>query len=221
MRKQGFGIIMGAALLLGATTTALAGQQIGAAGHLSTLGVGGNVAVALSPQLGLRLGLSVQPWEPTREVEDVSVTATFSSPVYSGLVDLYPFGGTFHLTGGIVQFGDNITVVGTPVRAIDVNGVTYQPSQVGNVTAVVVTRKRAPYVGIGWGNAAGGAFGVTFDVGVALQGEPGLQVTTDGPFANDPIFQANLDAEVAEIEGDIAQFKYYPVIALGVAFGAF
>ena len=62
---------------------------------------------------------------------------------------------------------------------------------------------------------------MTLDLGVVLQGEPTLQVTADGEFAADPIFQANLDAEVAQLEDDISSFKYYPVISVGLAFGTF
>ncbi len=213
--------VVGALVVWAATSPVLEAQQMGASGHVSTLGVGGNLAVALSPNLGVRVGLSVQPWEPSREVEDVDVTASFSSPVYAALLDLFPFRGSFHLTGGMIQFGDNISMVGTPVRPVEVNGVTYQPSDVGNVTAVLVTKKRAPYLGIGWGNPTRGAFGMTLDLGVAFQGEPGLQVTASGPYAGDPTFQANLDAEVARIEDDISSFKYYPVVAIGLSFGTF
>ncbi len=213
------GIFTVAGAVPGATT--LEAQQIGASGHVSTLGIGGNLALGLSPIFGVRAGLSVQPWEPEREIDDVAVTASFSSPVYSLLVDFHPFMGSFHLTGGMIQFGDNISMVGTPVRPVEVNGVTYQPSEVGSVTAVIVTKKRTPYLGIGWGSPAKSAFGVTFDVGVAFQGRPGLQVTADGPFAGDPLFQANLDAEVARLEDDISSFKYYPVVSIGLGFGAF
>ena len=214
-------ILLGAALSCMLVMAApLRAQNIGVAGHASTLGVGGEVTLGLSPQLGVRGRVSVQPWEPNRIIDEVDVTASFSSPVYSGFVDFYPFGGSFHLTGGLVHFSAPITLFGTPVAPVEVNGSMYDPSQIGDVEVEVQTKERAPYAGIGFGRPSGYGFGMFVDMGVVFQGEPTLNVQFDGPFANDPTFQQNLDVEIAQVEDDISSFKYYPVLSIGLRFGA-
>lgn len=208
------------ALTLGMVTTPVSAQSIGLAGHASTLGLGGGVAVSLSPMVSLRGRVSFQPYEPNRIVDEIDVTASLSSRAYSALVDVHPFAGSFHVSAGLVQFSEPIKVVGQPLQEVEVNGQMYQPSEIGSVEAVLRTKERAPYAGIGWGKAAG-SLGLLFDLGVVFQGEPQLEVTVDGPFASDPIFQQNLDAEVAEVEGDLSGFKFYPVLSVGFSIGAF
>ncbi len=205
---------------LGFTPGSALAQGIGLAGHASTLGVGGTIGFAVSPMVSVRARASFQPWEPQRIVDDIDVTATLSPRSYAGFVDVHPFAGSFHLTGGLVQFSAPISVVGQPLASVEINGQMYDPSQVGSVEAVVRTKERAPYAGIGWGKAAG-SFGLMLDLGVVFQGEPQLEVTIDGPFSSDPLFQQNLEAEVTQIESDISDFKYYPVLSVGFSIGAF
>lgn len=209
-----------AVAMLALVASPAAAQGIGIAGHASTLGVGGDLGIALSPVVSVRARASFQPWEPSRVVDDIDVTATLSSRTYAAFVDLHPFAGSFHISGGLVQFSAPITVVGQPLSSVEINGSMYEPDQVGRVEAIVRTKERAPYAGIGWGKAAG-SFGMMLDLGVVFQGEPQLEVTVDGPFSSDPVFQQNLNAEVAEVENDISGFKYYPVISLGFSLGGF
>jgi len=195
-------------------------QGVGLAGHASTLGLGGEITVGLSPNLGVRGRVSMQPWEPSRIVDDLDIKASFASPVYSGFVDLYPFGGSFHLTGGMVHFSSPITMTGSALAPVEVNGAMYEPEQIGNVAVRVLTKETAPYAGFGFGRPGRGGFGLFVDLGVVFQGEPGLDVQVDGPFANDALFQQNLDLEVARAEQDISAFKYYPVLSVGVSLGS-
>ncbi len=208
------------ALTLGLLAGPLSAQGIGLSAHASTLGVGGELAFSLSPVVSVRARASFQPWEPQGVVDDVDVTATLSPRTYAALVDLYPFAGSFHLTGGLVQFSAPISIVGQPINAVEINGQMYDPAEVGSVQAIVRTKERAPYAGIGWGKAAG-SFGLMLDLGVVFQGEPQLEVITDGPFSSDAVFQQNLDAEVSRVENDISDFKYYPVLSIGFSIGAF
>lgn len=194
-------------------------QDFGLAGHVGTLGIGAGAAFEVNSRLALRAAISVQPWEPNRVVEDVDVTASFASPAYSGRVDLYPFAGAFRLSGGVVHFSEPITLVGTPVGPVEVNGTMYDPADVGDVAVRVMTRESAPYLGVGFGRVSGAGLGVFMDLGVVFQGEPTLDVAFDGPFANQPAFQQNLQVEVAEVEDDISGYKYFPVLSVGVRFG--
>ena len=209
------------ALTLGLVASPASAQSIGIAGHASTLGLGGEVAYSVSPMVSVRARASFQLWEPNRIVDELDVTATLSSRAYGLLVDVHPFTGSFHVTGGLVQFSAPIKVVGQPLNDVEINGIMYDPSEIGSVQALLRTKERAPYAGIGWGKAAG-SLGLMFDLGVVFQGEPQLEVTVDGPLlSSDPIFQQNLDAEVAEVQGDLAGFRYYPVLSVGFSVGAF
>jgi len=192
--------------------------QIGFTANAGTLGVGADVALSLSPMLGIRGRASFQPWEPTYTVDEVEVTAQMQSPNFSAFVDFMPFGTSIRLVGGVVRFGSNIEVIGVPLEAVDVIGVTYQPNEIGTLTGVIVTKEFAPYAGIGFGNPMG-RFGLVVDLGVAFQGRPELEVSADGPFGNEPQFQSNLNVEVQQAEEDLQSFRFFPVISLGLSIG--
>ena len=76
----------------------------------------------------------------------------------------------------------------------------------------------APYLGIGWGNAAevseGDSFGIGFslDVGAFYQGNPDVVITE----SSGTVSAADLAAEAAQIEDDISDFKFFPVVTLGI-----
>ena len=70
----------------------------------------------------------------------------------------------------------------------------------------------------------GGRWGVSFDFGVIYQGSPHVDLTTDLNLGV-PIpcrVQTALDAATAEeeqrLERELEDYRYYPVVALGIVF---
>lgn len=212
------GLVAGGFSLGADLTPAPLGAQVGLTANAGTLGIGADVSMSLGPMLGIRGRASIQPWEPTYTVDQVEVTAQMQSPNFSAFIDFYPLGSSLRLVGGAVRFGSNIEVVGVPLEAVEVNGVMYEPNQIGTLTGLIVTREIAPYAGIGFGNPMG-RFGLVVDLGVAFQGRPDLQVSADGLFANETVFQTNLDAEVQQAEQDLEAFRYFPVVSIGFSIG--
>jgi len=102
----------------------------------------------------------------------------------------------------------------------DINGVSYSAAQVGNLRGNVDFNSIAPYLGIGWGNpfGSGGNWSFSCDLGVVFQGSPNVSLAADGQFADDPAFQANLEAERRDLEDELDSYKYYPVVSLGVTY---
>ena len=77
----------------------------------------------------------------------------------------------------------------------------------------------APYVGIGWGNAADDntldlpiAVGFSLDIGAFYQGSPDVLLTDSSGL----VPAADLALEQAQLEDDLSGFKFYPVITLGI-----
>ena len=211
------GFVLGAAPAA-AQSAPLSEVGFGVAAHASTLGLGGDLAVSFGSRLGARARLSFQPYSPSATWDDqVDLTVDMESPTFALLVDFFPTGGGLRGTAGLVRFNDGFEIDATLSEAVDFNGTTYQPSDIGRVFGVVSGKTTAPYLGIGWGNAAmGSPVGVTVDLGVAFYGSPEVNLDAEGPFANDPTFRANLEAERSELQADIEGFKYYPVLSVGV-----
>jgi hypothetical protein len=78
----------------------------------------------------------------------------------------------------------------------------------------------APYVGIGWDTTFGkdNCFGLVFELGVLYQGSPDVNLVSSGPIASDPTFQAELAKETAALQDDLDEYKFYPVVAVGLSY---
>ncbi len=80
-------------------------------------------------------------------------------------------------------------------------------------------RQRQPCVGVGVGNPRGQRLSINFDAGVGFGTQPTVEVTAEGPLAEDPItgpeYLAGVDQKVTEIEEALPTFlRFYPVFSI-------
>ncbi len=205
------------ALLL--VPAAARGQDIGVgvAAHLGTLGLGADVAVSVHSNIGFRTGANVFPFGISIESSDVDYDLSLPSPQFLLLADLYPV-GAFRLSGGLMISSTDFELEAKLAEPVEIGGTTYTPAQLGSLTGTFGTRTVSPYLGIGFGNPARTRLGFFFDLGIAFHGTPEVSAVANGPVALLPGFQQDLDAEVQEIQDDVDEWKFYPVLSLGVAF---
>ncbi len=215
MRKV---IRLGAMIAILGVPSAARAQQVGAAVHLGTLGLGADVALAVQPKIGVRAGANFFPFDIAIESSDVDYNLSLPSPQFLLLVDLYPLGG-IRLSGGVMVSASDFELTGELVDAVEIGGTTYTPDQLGSLTGALGTRTVSPYLGVGYGNPARGRVGFFFDLGLAFHGTPEVSAGASGPVAALPEFQQDLAREIEEIQDDVDGYKVYPVLSLGVSFG--
>lgn len=77
-----------------------------------------------------------------------------------------------------------------------------------------------PFAGLGWNTVFGkdGHWGFIFELGVIFQGTPEANLSITGPLKNDAAFQANLAKEERNLQDELDNYEYYPVIALGLSY---
>lgn len=217
MRKRA--MIAGAALaMVLAFDGSAAAQGLMVAGRFGTLGLGVDASVAVGSRLALRAGAGFQPWEPSHVIDEIDFELELRSPAWLVAADLY-VAGPLRLSGGLAAFGSDISVRARLTEDVEIGNGTYSPSEIGTLTGDFDTNDVAPWVAIGFGRATGRGVGLTFDLGVAFQGEPVVSLASDGPLADTPEFQANLAREEQNIQDDAKLVKLYPVVSLGITIG--
>lgn len=179
----------------------------------STLGVGLEVAVPLNECVAFRVGVNrfTRSFNTSTGSANSQVNYNGNLKLSSGelLLDWHPFEGIAHLTAGVL-YNDNKFDLNS-VGPFTVNGVQYNA---GTVSAKVTFNKAAPYLGFGWsGQAKKQGWSIKSDFGVLFQGSPKATLS-----ASDPAVAANLAAEQAILNDKLKNYKYYPVLSIGIGY---
>lgn len=172
------------------------------------------------PSVQLRAGVGKGSYDRQVSEGQLDYDGTLELSNYSAMLDFYPGGRSFRLSVGAVANDNRIDLLATGTGTYVLDGVSYDISSVGNITGDVTFNSFSPYVGIGFGNPLGSSrrVGVTLDIGAMYQGEPKLhlQANPTNPAVLPPGFNDHLEAERAATEAEMSEYKYYPVVALGL-----
>jgi len=205
-----FGIVACAAV---APTATADGFGLGV--KAGTLGLGVEATVGLTGRLNLRAGFNSYTYHYDETAGDVRYDADLELRSTAAIVDWHPFAGTFRLSAGLLSNKNGANLTATPTSNQTIGGVVYTPSQIGTLNGTVSFKKTAPYLGLGFGNAAAKSKGLGFstELGVLFQGKPDARLTSTGS-----VSQADLRAEEQKIENDLDSFKTYPVLGVGLSY---
>jgi len=196
-------------------------EGIGVTGRISTLGLGVEVTKSMTTALNARVGFNTWSYnENFSDNDGIEYEFNLELRSMSALLDWHPFNGGFRLSGGLFYNKNNITATAKPKSSYSIGNSTYTAAQIGSVTANIDFKTMVPYLGIGWGNAVGKdkRLGIVFDLGIVYQGSPDVSMQATGLVASDPTFQADLAREEQELQNDVDEFKYYPVVSLGISY---
>jgi hypothetical protein len=181
-----------------------------------TLGFGVELSYPLSQRLGLRLNADSYKYSKTFKQEDIEYDGKATLKTGSLLIDWYPFANNFRVSAGPMYNGNKVDLTSQPGNVV-VNGTTYQATIEGQVNF----KKYVPYAGIGYGRPIGTGLSLTFDLGVIFQGTPTATLTGT---CTSPVpgacntFQSDLAAQQQTANDDLKNFRYYPVVSLGLAY---
>ncbi|WP_374470141.1 hypothetical protein [Phenylobacterium sp.] len=134
--------------------------------------------------------------------------------------DWHPGGSAFLVSGG-AYFGDRkLDLTARPTGPVEIGGATFTPAQVGRIDGKAKLSSAQPFVGVGFDNTftTERAWGFRALVGVSFSDDPDVSLqASGGTLSGDPTFQARLRQEEADIRDDAKDFKYYPVVQIGVS----
>lgn len=211
--------------LFGALSVAASVQAgTGVAVEIGSTGVGAHVSVPIRPNLNVRFGVNYAKYSTTRNTDDAHYDLDLQLKTVDALVDYFPGDSGFRVSGGAVYNGNQFGTLARPANGsvYTLNNNTYPASTAGTIDGTVDFHKVAPYLGIGWGNAATApGWGFAADLGVLFQGAPNSTLGNRGCTASSAIctrLANDLVAENLKLKDEMKDFKFYPVLRVGVSY---
>lgn len=200
--------------------TSYAGNY-GLGGTVGTTGIGVEGKMAVSDNIALRGTLTTAPVSRSATIDDVDYEADLNFNNVGGFVDLYPFQNGFHFSGGAYAGDKSVDLLGTPGPAttVEIGGTTYTGAQIGTLTGDVSYNDVAPFVGIGFDGfmKRNRNWSMNARAGVMFVGSPDVNLTAAGGLiSGSPMVQAELQNEIDNLEDELDDYKYYPVVTLGI-----
>jgi hypothetical protein len=209
------GALMAAVAMFGAGGAAAAdggNWSIGVSG--GTLGISPEIGYRFNSHVGLRANGGFFDYERSDEVEGNEFDGTLKLNSFGAMADFYPFGGSFRISAGVRSNSNKIELVGDD-DSYEIGDFTFTSAEVGTLRGEADFKNMAPTASLGWGGTLARGFSFGFEIGLMMQGAPRLSLTsTGGTQSSNGAFQAELAQERAEMEEDIEDYKFWPVIQL-------
>src|SRR3989475_12188135 len=185
-----------------------------------TLGGGVDLSYALSQRAAVRLNADGYNRTQSKTHDNIDYDMKLKLQTGSLVGDWFPFANNFRISAGAMLNRNKFSMKGLPTGGtFTINGTTYPASDVGSFDATVDFNKGAPYFGIGYGRPINSGLSLTFDLGVMFQGAPHSKIdVTCGTTLQCSQLQSDAAAEQARLDDSLHNFKYYPVVSLGLAY---
>lgn len=170
--------------------------------------------------IALRGNFNYLDFSVDEEYDDIDYEGNFDATTFGGFVDVAPFQNGFILSGGAFLGDKTVGLDATPSTNVEIGDQVFTPAEVGTLTGQAELNSFAPYAGIGYDSFIAGSSDWSFNAraGVMFTGSPEVDlVSANGALSSDPRLRAEIDAEIAAIEEEADDYKYYPVVAIGVA----
>jgi len=208
---------------------------VGVGVKVSTLGIGGEVAVGVSHRSNVRVGFNAFSYGHTFDKDGATYKGTLDLHSAEATYDYFPL-RWFHLSPGVLIYnGDkvsaNVSVPGGQTFTLSKTTYLSDPADPVSGTGKLTVYKAAPVLLFGIGNLAkrSGHFSTSFEIGAAYQGPPrvglnlaGSACDSSGLFcrsiSSDPTIQSNIAAEQSKLNKSASPYRFYPVISFGFGY---
>jgi len=211
--------------------------KVGIGVKVSTLGLGFEAGVALTHKLNVHGGGNFFSYSRTFDYNGISYKGNLDFRNGDLLVDWFPFGKIFHLSGGALIYNGNKINANASAPAgqsFTLGGTTYFSGNTNPITGTgnLSFRKAAPEVLFGFGNLVPRTrhFSFTVDAGVAFMGIPQTKLALQGTActdaaqincvdaATDPTVQSNIVAQQNKLNNKAKYAQYWPVLSMGFGY---
>lgn len=187
-----------------------------------SLGIGPDIGLRFSDHIGIRGGASFFNISGTYESDDVNYDGKLKFNSFGGMVDIYPFGGAFRISGGARINNNRIDLAATPTDTsgtVEVGDESFATAQVGTISGKAKPNRFSPALTLGWAGSNTRGLFFSFEAGALFQGAYKLQdFRASGSLNSNARFQAALAREQATLQEDVDKLKVWPVLQAGIGF---
>ncbi len=206
---------------LAALPAAVSADDTFVSAGVGTLGIGFEIGRHINDHVAVRAGANFGSYSQTRTESDIRYDSDLSLNSFSLLGDWYPQGQGFRVSGGVMINNNDFDLDARLNEAVTIGDTTYQPDEVGSLEGRIDFDGLAPYLGIGWSSSASSGPGFSFsaDIGALYQGSPRVRLQgTCNIAAVCQDFEQDLRAEERSLSDDVAGYKWWPVVTVGVRY---
>jgi hypothetical protein len=208
---------------------------IGVGVKVSTLGIGGEVAVGLSQRSNVRFGFNAFSYGHTFDKDGATYKGTLDLRSAQATYDIFPL-RWFHISPGVLLYNGNQVSAKVSVpggQTFTLSKTTYVSDAADPVlgTGKLTVYKAAPMLLFGFGNLVprSGHFSTSFEIGAAYQGPPRVALNLSGSacdssglfcrsISSDPTIQSNIAAEQSKLNKSASPYRFYPVLSFGFGY---
>jgi hypothetical protein len=195
------------------------GAVVTAAVTAGTLGIGPDVGFRFSDHVGVRASATFLNVGATFDSDDLEYDGDLKLKSFGAMVDVYPFGGSFRISGGARINKNRAAVRATPTGTFELGDAQYTQAQVGVLTGRADVKDFSPALTLGWGGSKRRGLFFMSEAGVLFQGAARLrEFTATGTAATNAAFRADLERERQSLQDDIDKVKVYPILQIGIGY---
>jgi opacity protein-like surface antigen len=175
--------------------------------------------------LAVRVSLGGLSWDGDYDDTDTHYDTNVDLFNIGAIFEYHPMSNGFYLAAGAFYHNDDFSMKATPTGGkYEFNGTLYDASSAGTVTGDVYgLNKVAPYIGIGYDASlfGSGNWFFTLKAGAWYQGTPKVDLAShncDNTQIDCDQLRYDLEQEEQDINDDIEDYKWWPVIHIGVSY---
>ncbi|MDJ0275802.1 hypothetical protein QLH51_03145 [Sphingomonas sp. 2R-10] len=184
-----------------------------------SLGIGPEVGFRFSDHVGIRGSANFLNVSGSFESDDADYDGSIKLKSFGGMVDVYPFGGNFRLSGGARINRNAVVVSATPNGAATLGNNDYTAAQIGTLNGRAEPNKISPALTLGWSGKNQRGFMFGFEAGALFQGAMKLDTfTATGTARANATFQQDLEIERRSLQSDIDKVKVYPILQFAIGY---
>lgn len=140
------------------------------------------------------------------------------------MIDIYPLGGGFRISGGARYNGTDGNVRATPNGPTRIGSLVFTPEQIGTITGRADLREFAPQLTLGYGGKLRKGLAFTVEAGALFQGAVRIRdFTSNGTLATDPTiagatYRNELAKQRQKLQDSANDYQVYPILQFGLKY---